>query len=141
MVDLQLAGRGIADERVLAAFRTVPREAFVPPDLVEFAYRDAPLPIGEEQTISQPYIVAVTVAALDLEGGERVLGDARATRAYGDASPAIRRSCMRALRRVGVGLDASGLGGERVAVGLDQLELGAHARAIAGACDLAARGR
>ena len=73
MVDRQIAGRGISDERLLKAFRTVPREAFVPADLVEFAYRDAPLPIGEEQTISQPYIVAVTIEALGLKGHERVL--------------------------------------------------------------------
>jgi protein-L-isoaspartate(D-aspartate) O-methyltransferase len=73
MVELQIARRGIVDSRVLDAFRRVPREAFVPPELAEFAYRDAPLPIGGGQTISQPYIVAVTIEALGLEGGERVL--------------------------------------------------------------------
>jgi protein-L-isoaspartate(D-aspartate) O-methyltransferase len=73
MVDLQLAGRGIADPRVLAAFRDVPREAFLPEGLVEFAYQDAPLPIGDGQTISQPYIVAVMIEALELRGDERVL--------------------------------------------------------------------
>jgi protein-L-isoaspartate(D-aspartate) O-methyltransferase len=73
MVDNHLARRGIADTKVLEAFRTVPRESFVSPELLEFAYEDTPLPIGEEQTISQPYIVAVTVAALGLRGGERVL--------------------------------------------------------------------
>ena len=73
MVDLQLAARGISDRRLLAAFRAVPREAFVPPEIAALAYRDAPLPIGEGQTISQPYIVALTIAALRLEGGERVL--------------------------------------------------------------------
>lgn len=73
MVDLQLAGRGIANPRVLEAFRTVPREAFLPERLAEFAYRDTPLPIGGGQTISQPYIVAVTVEALGLQGNERVL--------------------------------------------------------------------
>src|SRR5882672_10380678 len=73
MVELQLAGRGISDPRVLEAFRTVPREAFLPQELAEFAYQDTPLPIGEGQTISQPYIVAVTVEALGLQGGERVL--------------------------------------------------------------------
>src|SRR5512134_672243 len=73
MVELQLAGRGISEPRVLDAFRAVPREAFIPPELVEFAYRDAPLPIGEDQTISQPYIVALTIEALHLKGGERVL--------------------------------------------------------------------
>ena len=73
MVDAHLARRGIADPRVLEAFRRVPREAFVPPELVEFAYDDTPLPIGDGQTISQPYIVALTVEALGLRGGERVL--------------------------------------------------------------------
>lgn len=73
MVDRQLALRGIADRRVLDAFRDVPRDAFVPAELAEFAYDDTPLPIGEGQTISQPYIVAVTIEALGLEGGERVL--------------------------------------------------------------------
>ena len=73
MVELQLAGRGISDARVLDAFRAVPRESFIPPGLAEFAYRDAPLPIGEDQTISQPYIVAVTTEALRLQGDQRVL--------------------------------------------------------------------
>src|SRR6202142_3283055 len=73
MVDLQLAGRGISNPRVLGAFRDVPREAFLPPELVEFADQDAPLPIGEGQTISQPYIVALTTEALGLEGRESVL--------------------------------------------------------------------
>ncbi len=72
MVDL-LARRGISNPRTLEAFREVPREAFLPPELAEFAYRDTPLPIGDEQTISQPYVVAVTSEALGLEGTERVL--------------------------------------------------------------------
>jgi protein-L-isoaspartate(D-aspartate) O-methyltransferase len=72
MVEL-LATRGIASERVLDAFRQVPREMFVAERLAEFAYADAPLPIDEEQTISQPFIVAVTVEALGLRGGESVL--------------------------------------------------------------------
>jgi protein-L-isoaspartate(D-aspartate) O-methyltransferase len=73
MVDVQLAERGISDALVLAAFRSVPRERFVPPQLAQLAYRDAPLPIGEGQTISQPYIVALTLQALRLDGRERVL--------------------------------------------------------------------
>jgi protein-L-isoaspartate(D-aspartate) O-methyltransferase len=73
MVDAHLAQRGIASPPTLEAFRSVPREAFVPDELAEFAYDDAPLPIGESQTISQPYIVAVTIEALELRGGERVL--------------------------------------------------------------------
>jgi protein-L-isoaspartate(D-aspartate) O-methyltransferase len=73
MVDLQLAGRGIEDPRVLEAFRTVPRETFLPDSMAEFAYQDSPLPIGEGQTISQPYIVAVTIEALRLGENDRVL--------------------------------------------------------------------
>lgn len=73
MVELQLARRGITDQRLLDAFRSVPREEFLPPDLAEFAYRDTPLPISEGQTISQPYIVALTIDALNLRGDERVL--------------------------------------------------------------------
>ena len=65
--------RGIRDERVLAAMREVPREAFVPGHLAAYAYEDSPLPIGSGQTISQPYIVAEMIAALRLQGGEKVL--------------------------------------------------------------------
>ena len=73
MVERHLAARGISDPRILDAFRTVRREDFIAEELAEFAYRDVPLPIGDEQTISQPYIVAVTLDALGLKGGERVL--------------------------------------------------------------------
>jgi protein-L-isoaspartate(D-aspartate) O-methyltransferase len=73
MVNLQLAARGIADSRVLQAFREVPREAFLPVGLEDFAYDDGPLPIGEKQTISQPYIVGLTAQALALNGHEHVL--------------------------------------------------------------------
>ena len=73
MVDLQIAGRGVRDDRVLEAMRKVPRHEFVPEDLREAAYEDGPLPIGEGQTISQPFIVAYMAEAARLEGGERVL--------------------------------------------------------------------
>jgi len=73
MVDSQIADRGVRSHRVLDAMRTVPREAFLPVSLQEFAYEDAPLPIAENQTISQPYIVALMTEALALEGGEKVL--------------------------------------------------------------------
>lgn len=73
MVERDLAGRGITDELVLDAMAEVPREAFVPDRLREFAYEDAPLPIEADQTISQPYIVARMVQALGLRGDERVL--------------------------------------------------------------------
>ncbi len=73
MVERQIAARGVTDERVLAAMAAVPREAFIPDELAEFAYEDAPLPIAEGQTISQPYIVALMTAALELAPGDRVL--------------------------------------------------------------------
>lgn len=73
MVQRQLAARGLRDARVLAAFRDVPREAFVPPAVQSRAFADEPLPIGEGQTISQPYIVAATAEALQLTGRERLL--------------------------------------------------------------------
>jgi protein-L-isoaspartate(D-aspartate) O-methyltransferase len=64
---------GISDERVLAAIRKVPREFFVDPALREFAYEDAALPIGYDQTISQPYIVAYMTQSLTLKSEDRVL--------------------------------------------------------------------
>jgi protein-L-isoaspartate(D-aspartate) O-methyltransferase len=73
MVERQLRARGIADERVLAAMERVPRELFVPPELHSRAYADAALPIGEGQTISQPYMVARICEELELHGTERVL--------------------------------------------------------------------
>src|SRR5918997_252988 len=73
MVDEQLRGRDIADERVLAAMERVPRELFVPEDLRGRAFDDAALPIGAGQTISQPYMVARIVEELGLDGDERVL--------------------------------------------------------------------
>lgn len=73
MVRSQIEARGVRSEAVLEAMRTVRREGFVPSYLGEFAYDDTPLPIEAEQTISQPYIVALMVEALELEGEERVL--------------------------------------------------------------------
>jgi protein-L-isoaspartate(D-aspartate) O-methyltransferase len=73
MVERQLRRRGITDERVLAAMSAVPRELFVPPRERSRAYRDGALPIGSDQTISQPWIVAAMAQALELEGDERVL--------------------------------------------------------------------
>jgi protein-L-isoaspartate(D-aspartate) O-methyltransferase len=69
----QLRARGIDDERVLDAMAAVPRELFVPPELRVRAYDDAALPIGDGQTISQPYMVALICSLLALRGGERVL--------------------------------------------------------------------
>ena len=73
MVEKAIVGRGVRSGLVLKAMRDVPREAFLPEQLREFAYEDAPLPIEGEQTISQPYIVAFMTEALGLESGETVL--------------------------------------------------------------------
>jgi protein-L-isoaspartate(D-aspartate) O-methyltransferase len=73
MVERQIGARGIIDRKVLEAMRTVPREAFVPEHLREFAYEDSPLPIEADQTISQPYIVALMLEAAELEGSDKVL--------------------------------------------------------------------
>lgn len=73
MVAEQIAARGVADPRVLAALRRVPRHLFVPAGLRHHAHEDRPLPIGLQQTISQPYIVGYMTEALHLRGGERVL--------------------------------------------------------------------
>jgi protein-L-isoaspartate(D-aspartate) O-methyltransferase len=73
MVQVQLARRGVTSEPVLEAMRTVPREAFLPEHMQEFAYADSPLPIDEGQTISQPWIVALMIEAADLRAGDRVL--------------------------------------------------------------------
>jgi len=73
MVRTQIQARGVKDERVLAAMRKVPREEFVPEDQRPFAFEDRPLPIGEEQTISQPYIVGLMTELLELKEGEKVL--------------------------------------------------------------------
>jgi protein-L-isoaspartate(D-aspartate) O-methyltransferase len=73
MVERAIASRGIRSPLVLNAMRAVPREAFLPPSMAELAYDDAPLPIAEGQTISQPYIVALMIEALSLRGGEKVL--------------------------------------------------------------------
>ena len=73
MVEVQMALRGISDPRVLEAFRQVPRHRFVPESFRDQAYEDYPLPIGEDQTISQPYMVAMMTDALELKGPEKVL--------------------------------------------------------------------
>jgi protein-L-isoaspartate(D-aspartate) O-methyltransferase len=73
MIERQIAARGIRDPRVLDALRAVPREEFVAPHLAELAYDDHPLPIAQGQTISQPYIVALMVEALEAQPGDRAL--------------------------------------------------------------------
>lgn len=73
MVEAQLSNRGIRDQRVLNAFHKVPRHSFIPQEEQKDAYSDFPLPIGNNQTISQPYIVALMTESLDLSGQEKIL--------------------------------------------------------------------
>ncbi len=73
MVEQQIAGRGVEDERVLEAMRKVPRHLFVPPDAKSYAYSDWPIRIGHGQTISQPYVVGLMSALLEVEVHHRVL--------------------------------------------------------------------
>src|SRR5436305_14617354 len=73
MVDVQLRDRGIRDRRVLNAMLQIPRHEFVAEEYKSQAYEDHPIPIGESQTISQPFIVAVSLQALNLQGTESVL--------------------------------------------------------------------
>ena len=73
MIERQIARRGIRDPYLLEAMRRVPREEFLPPDMHEYAYKDSPLPIGAGQTISQPYIVALMIAAAGIRPGDCVL--------------------------------------------------------------------
>jgi protein-L-isoaspartate(D-aspartate) O-methyltransferase len=116
MVENQLRARGIWDERVLGAMATVPREEFVPPRLRHRAYADSALPIGGEQTISQPWIVAAICQELALTGPERVLevgtgsGYSAAVLALLAAEvvsierdPELSRSARRVLATLGVG--------------------------------------
>lgn len=73
MVKLQIRERGIKDERVISAMEEVPRHKFVPKEMRKYAYYDCPSPIGEGQTISQPYMVALMSELLELKGDEKVL--------------------------------------------------------------------
>lgn len=115
MVEEQLVRRGISDPRVLDAMAAVPREAFVAADLRGEAYADTPLPIGEGQTISQPFIVALMVQALKLTGDERVLevgaGSGYAAAVLGELAaevyaverlPSLARAAARRLAELGI---------------------------------------
>jgi len=73
MVERQIAARRLDDPKLLAAFRAVPREQFVGADYAAYAYQDSPLPIESGQTISQPYIVALTIYAARIKPGDKVL--------------------------------------------------------------------
>jgi protein-L-isoaspartate(D-aspartate) O-methyltransferase len=92
MVERQLRGRGIDDERVLAAMAEVPRHRFLPDDLWEDAYADGALPIGEGQTMSQPWIVAFMAQMLELDGDETVL---EVGAGCGYAAAVLSRLCRR----------------------------------------------
>jgi protein-L-isoaspartate(D-aspartate) O-methyltransferase len=91
MVERQIRRRGIESPAVLTAFRTVPREQFVPESLREFAYEDGPLPIGAGQTISQPYIVALMIEAAEIPPQGKVL-EVGAGSGYAAAESNPRRS-------------------------------------------------
>lgn len=116
MVRDQIEARGLDDERVLAAMRAVPREYFVAPQLAESAYDDRPLPIGEGQTVSQPYIVARMAEAASIEPEARVLdigtGSGYAAAVYAwladqvysiDCNALLIAQAERALERTGFG--------------------------------------
>lgn len=116
MVHDQIAGRGVHDAKVLDAMGRVPREAFVPARFRDLAYTDQPLPIGEGQTISQPYIVAAMTEALGLHEGDTVLeigtgsGYAAAVLAHIarnvhtiERIPALARRACDTLKRLGYG--------------------------------------
>jgi protein-L-isoaspartate(D-aspartate) O-methyltransferase len=93
MVEEQLLARGISDARVLAAMRAIPRHLFVDPTLQPHAYEDSPLPIDAQQTISQPYMVALMSQLLELKGSERVLeigtGSGYQTAVLGELAEAV----------------------------------------------------
>jgi protein-L-isoaspartate(D-aspartate) O-methyltransferase len=101
MVEHQLRSRGIADAAVLAAFQTVPREAFVGEGLADSAYEDSPLPIGFGQTISQPFVVALMLEALRIRPGDRVL-EVGAGSGYAAALLALLASRVVAVERLRV---------------------------------------
>lgn len=107
MVETQIASRGIRDARVLDAMRAVLREAFVPEHLSDLAYEDGPLPIGEGQTISQPYIVALMAEAAAIGPGDRVL-EIGAGSGYGAAVLSRLAGSVHAIERHGALARAAG---------------------------------
>lgn len=123
MVETQIAARGVDVPRVLEAMRRVPRHRFVPAHAAGGAYDDRPLPIGEGQTISQPYMVAIMTAALDVQPGHRVLEIGTGS-GYQAAVLACLDAEVVSIERHGVladrarqALDESGARGVRVLVG------------------------
>jgi protein-L-isoaspartate(D-aspartate) O-methyltransferase len=73
MVERQIAGRGIKDEKLIEVMKKVPRHLFVPLEIRHLAYQDSPLSIGEGQTISQPYMVAIMVELMEIRGSDKIL--------------------------------------------------------------------
>ncbi len=114
MVDSQLRARGIRDERVLDAMARVPRHEFAPERYRDQAYEDHPLPIGEGQTISQPYIVAVMLEALALAPADRVL-EVGTGSGYVTALLAELATQVFSLERLAVSPDGERPGEDRVA--------------------------
>jgi protein-L-isoaspartate(D-aspartate) O-methyltransferase len=120
MVRRHLAGRGIRDQRLLDAFRAVPREAFVPASLSDHAYDDGPLPIGLDQTISQPFVVALMVEALEL-GPDDVVLDVGAGSGYTTAI--CSRLCARVVAVERLAPLAEQARARLAALGYDNVEL------------------
>jgi protein-L-isoaspartate(D-aspartate) O-methyltransferase len=123
MVRTQLVPRGIADESVLRAMRTVPRHGFVPAEMRAHAYEDRPLPIGHDQTISQPYIVASMTEELHLKEGMKVLEIGTGS-GYQTALLAMLCDCVFSVERIPAlaqrareALEASGIRNVTVLVG------------------------
>jgi protein-L-isoaspartate(D-aspartate) O-methyltransferase len=123
MVRDDLAARGIADERVLAAMGQVPREAFVPPERAGHAYEDRALPIAGGQTISQPYVVALMIEALQLQAGDVMLEIGAGS---GYAAAIASRICARVIgvervpelaRRASARLERLGFANVRIVLG------------------------
>jgi protein-L-isoaspartate(D-aspartate) O-methyltransferase len=160
MVERQLRSRGISDPRVLAAFREVPREAFVEPELVGHAYDDRPLPIGEGQTISQPFVVGLMVEVLSIAPNDRVLeigaGSGYAAAILGrlasrvvaiERHPALADAARARLARLGYANievhEADGMAGWPEAAPYDAILVSAAASSVPPALvsQLAARGR
>ncbi len=128
MVKEQLERRGIHDVRVLEAMRKVPRHLFVDPSLGWRAYEDCPLPIGEGQTISQPYMVAIMTASLLLRGSERVLEIGTGS-GYQAAVLAELSACVYSIERVPVLAERAqrtlgGLGYDNVSIQVGDGSLG-----------------
>jgi protein-L-isoaspartate(D-aspartate) O-methyltransferase len=144
-IDRQLRSRGIRDERVIAAMAAVPRELFVPDEFRAAAYDDGPVPLPYGQTISQPYMVAVTCEALALSGGERVL-DVGTGSGYAAAVLAELTACVHTIERIPALADAAraslaAAGYERVTVHVGDGTLGLPEEAPFDAIAVAAAAR